>query len=238
MSPRNAQPQPERSFTVTVITDDVAAMSTWLADLPVQAVNLARAVAAPEQLAGGVVLLDARSRHLHLEAAHLMARAEMALVVIGPADDRDEGMRYLDLGALDYLSSQVPRSELLARLRAAARYADEVTDDWLFAGAVAVSLGRHEVRRDGQTIHLTPTEFALLEVLALRPGERVPHDDIIQRLWPERPPTARHLVRVYVRQLREKLEEHPSEPTIIRTASGGGYLLNAAVRSAHARESA
>ncbi len=226
MSTWDARGPSDTLFSVTAITDDTSFAAEWQAYLRVQVIDIARAVAAPEHLPHGVVLLDVRSRHRHLEAAHLIARTNLALVVLGPPGNSEEGMRYLDLGALDYLSSQVQPSELVARLRAAARYADQMTDDWMLAGPVAISLSRHEVRKSGHSVHLTPTEFALLEALAMRCGVAVPHETISEHLWPERPANARQALRVYVRQLREKLEDDPSEPRVILTEQGG-YRLDA-----------
>jgi two-component system KDP operon response regulator KdpE len=112
-----------------------------------------------------------------------------------------------------------------------------VSDDWLLAGSVAVSLSRHEVRRRGKTVHLTPTEYLVLEALAATPREAVSHRELTRRLWRPEPASARHSLRVYIRQLREKLEETPSAPTVILTVPGGGYCLNASVIADQARES-
>lgn len=224
------------SFTVAVISDDPWLRSRWLADIRTEALALGDATAAPERIQHRVVLLDVRERHRHLEAAHLVAKADLALVVFGPVGSGEEGMRYLDLGAVDYLSAQAQPSELVARLRAAARYAGQVADDWLVAGSVAVSLSRHEVRRDGRTVHLTPTEYLVLEALAATPRQAVSHEELTRRLWRPEPVTARHSLRVYIRQLREKLEEDPSQPAVILTIPGDGYCFNSP-EAIEARES-
>lgn len=176
-----------------------------------------------------VILVDARSEHHHDLVADLSRRSRRQVVVIGPPDESAQAMRYLDLGASDFFSSRTAPIERAARLRAAARRADDVTgdDDFdLVIGPVAISLRRHEVLKDGEPVRLTPNEYRVLEVLAERPDETISHRDLIARVWGPEYLSARHYLRIYIRQLREKLEVDPALPTLLKTEWGSGYTLS------------
>lgn len=220
------------SLSVGVISDDPDFLRELAGSLDLRRIPLERALLEPERMNVLVAVLDARSGHRHLEAARLVASAQIALVVYGPADDPHQSMRYLDLGADDYVSIRTRGTELEARIRAAGRYAG-ASDDWLVAGPVSISLSRQEVRRDGQPVHLTPNEYRLLEALASSPGEIVTHRELMARIWGPELLSAHHYLRVYVRQLREKLEDGQSDtPQILQTVPGSGYRLNAVASEA------
>jgi two-component system KDP operon response regulator KdpE len=181
------------------------------------------------QHAADVILIDARSEHHHDLVADLARRSRRQVVVIGPPDESAQAMRYLDLGASDFFSSRTAPIERSARLRAAARRADDVSneDDFdLVIGPVAISLRRHEVLKDGEPVRLTPNEYRVLEVLAERPDETISHRDLIARVWGPEYLSARHYLRIYIRQLREKLEVDPALPTLLKTEWGSGYTLS------------
>jgi two-component system, OmpR family, KDP operon response regulator KdpE len=153
----------------------------------------------------------------------------LQVVVYGAADRGAASLRYLDVGACDYISTRTAPMERSARIRAAARRSVRTLDDAhpdYQVGAITVSLGQHEVRKDGQLIPLTPNEFRLLEALLRRADQVIPHRDLMAHVWGPEHLTARHYLRVYIRQLREKLEDDPDAPQLILTEWGAGYRLN------------
>ena len=173
-----------------------------------------------------VIVVDATDAVRLGEVAALALGGTRGVVVVGPPNDATEAMRYLDLGASDYVSYRVLPAELIARVRAVARSTiSEQDDDTLVVGDVSVSLKRREVRKRGEPVRLTPNEFAVLEVLAEDPGELVTHHEIMSRVWGPEYAEARHYLRLYVRQIREKLEDDPAEPRVILTDWGTGYRL-------------
>jgi DNA-binding response OmpR family regulator len=148
------------------------------------------------------------------------------VVVYGPAASPD-ALRYLDLGAADYISARTSRVERAARLRAAARRnsARQVSDQDIVIQDITISLSRHEVRRNGELVHLTPHEFELLEVLLRHANQVVPHRKLMAQVWGAENTSSRHYLRIYIRQLRQKLERDPDDPAIIQTNWGRGYML-------------
>lgn len=188
------------------------------------------AVLTPEQAPGDagatpdLYVVDVRGVALASLVERLAHGGVQAVVVVGGAAGLDS-VPYLDAGASDYIPLGTPPNEFAARMRAAtrrtavrARAGDEVT-----AGAVVISIDRHEVRRSGALVALTPHEFQLLEVLVSTPNETVPHHKLMVRVWGVENATSRHYLRIYVRQLRKKLEVDPETPTVILTEWGRGY---------------
>ena len=194
-------------------------------EFEVQEISLRAALAAPEQLRLDVLLVDARHRTQIVPTARLVTEGTFSVVVMARPQDSVEAMKYLDVGALDVIWSGAAESEIRARIRSAARYAAGMESDWLTVGDLAISTKRHEIRRSGQTIRLTPTEFRLVEALLNAQGETVTHRNITLQVWGTADDSTRHQLRVYIRQLREKIEEDPGNPTVIVTDAGVGYRL-------------
>ncbi|MGI8858043.1 MAG: response regulator [Thermomicrobiales bacterium] len=146
------------------------------------------------------------------------------IVLSARGEDRDK-VTALDLGADDYLTKPFSMNELLARIRVALRHRPEqaVIDPVIHAGPVTIDLGRRLVTRDGAEVHLTPTEWQLLAELAHEAGKVLTQRMLLQRVWgPEYADEAQYL-RVYVNQLRRKLEADPPRPRILITEPGVGY---------------
>jgi two-component system KDP operon response regulator KdpE len=152
-------------------------------------------------------------------------RAPAIIVLSARGEDRDK-VTALDLGADDYLTKPFSMNELLARIRVALRHRPEMAttaDPVVHAGPVAVDLARRTVTRDGAEVHLTPTEWQLLLELARAAGKVLTQRMLLQRVWgPEFGDEAQYL-RVYINQLRRKLEEDPARPRILITEPGVGY---------------
>lgn len=214
-------------FPLAVVTEDGALLARFSAAFATRMVRLEDALAIPEQINAQVILIDVRAEHLHLQAARLATSAALAVVVLARPEETTQAMRYLDLGVTDVLWSSMSTAEMDARVRSAARYVSTVQDDWFSVRELSISLQRQEVRRGGSVIHLTPTEYQVLEVLVLRASKTVSHAEIMGQVWGPELLSARHYLRVYIRQLREKLEADPSDPQLILTVPGSGYLFNA-----------
>jgi two-component system KDP operon response regulator KdpE len=115
--------------------------------------------------------------------------------------------------------------ELLARLRAALRrsHADEPVPPIQRFGDLEVDLAKRLVTRGGEPVHLTPTEYGLLEALVANPGKLLTHQWLLRRVWGQGYGQESHYLRVYVRSLRRKLGDAAAAPTLILTEPGVGY---------------
>ena len=137
-------------------------------------------------------------------------------------------MAALDQGADDYLTKPFGMAELLARLRVVLRRERVGVPEQLTAGDVTIDLRRYLVYRGGHEVHLTPTEFDLLRVLASEAGGRVlTHRQLLERVWGSYAAENSQQLRVYINYLRRKLEADPRHPQLIVTEPGVGYRLKA-----------
>jgi two-component system KDP operon response regulator KdpE len=148
-----------------------------------------------------------------------------AIIVLSARGDERDKVTALDLGADDYLTKPFGMSELLARIRVALRHRPEAAtaEPVVHVGALTIDLALRTVTRGAEAIHLTPTEWQLIEELARNPGKVLTQRMLLQRVWgPDYAEEAQYL-RVYVNQLRRKLEADPAHPRIIITEPGVGY---------------
>lgn len=153
--------------------------------------------------------------------------SQVPVVVLSARGTSDDKVEALDAGADDYVTKPFGMDELLARLRAAARRgrADE-TPPVVETAAFTVDLAERRVRRaDGQDVRLTPTEWHMLEVLARHVGKVVGRRELLQELRGPVLDRETHYLRVYVAQLRRKLEPDPAHPRHLITEPGRGYRL-------------
>jgi len=153
----------------------------------------------------------------------------LPVVVLGAGGDEDEVVWYLDAGAADYVMGPVSPAHLSALLRVVLRHtAKNATGGVIQAGDLEVDLDRHEVRRDGRTVRVTPTEFQLLRVLAERAGQPCSHRMLLERVWGDEFAACRHYLSLYIGYLRKKLEDDPKRPRLLVTHWGVGYRLRGA----------
>ena len=150
--------------------------------------------------------------------------SQVPVIVLSARHGSDDKVQALDVGADDYVTKPFGMDELLARLRAAVRrsaadqpLAPVVTD------AFTVDLAATQVRRDGEEVRLTPTEWRLLEALVSRPGRLVSQRQLLREGWGPGYVAETHYLRVYVAGLRRKLEADPSRPRHLLTEPGMGY---------------
>ena len=151
--------------------------------------------------------------------------SDVPVIVISVRDRQTDKVEALDAGADDYVTKPFAMEELLARLRAALRrtHAEEPTPAVLHFGHVVVDLGRRLVEVAGERVHLTKTEWALLEALATNPGKLLTHQWLLRRVWGPGYAEESHYLRVYVRALRRKLGDEATAPKLILTEPGVGY---------------
>ncbi|GAA2980499.1 two-component system KDP operon response regulator KdpE [Microbacterium terrae] len=147
------------------------------------------------------------------------------LVISGRTGSADK-VEALDAGADDYVTKPFQIDELLARLRALARRATASVDEPVVRfGDVEVDLATKTVTRSGERVHLTPTEWRMLEFLARNPGSLVTRQSILKDIWGTDQVNDTGYLRLYMSQLRKKLERDPGSPVHLLTESGMGYRL-------------
>ena len=156
--------------------------------------------------------------------ARLRGWSQVPVIVLSVREAEREKVRALDLGADDYLVKPFGIAELLARIRASLRRArEEVGQPTVRHEDLVIDLARHRVHRGDAEIHLTPTEYDLLAYLATHRGKVLTHQMILHRVWgPEYDGEVQYL-RVFVSQLRRKIEPDPRNPRFLLTELGVGY---------------
>src|SRR5712692_7687050 len=171
--------------------------------------------------------------------------SQVPIIILSARTDEKQKVQALDLGADDYLTKPFNSEELLARVRACLRRAANASEGMNVQqpevltsedGYVSIDILRRQVRAGAQEIKLTPTEFELLHQLMLHAGKVMTHRTLLRAVWgPEYGEEADYL-RVYVRQLRLKIEKVPSQPKYILTEPGVGYVFRPQVMVTHVDE--
>lgn len=154
------------------------------------------------------------------------------IIVLSTVGAEQTKIRALDLGADDYLEMPFSMGEFLARVRSALRrWSVQKSNNpgqerVIAAGDLLIDYDSHQVQLDGEEVHLTPTEFRLLQFLAQNQGKVMSHRKILQAVWGAEYGDEREYLRVYVSQLRHKIERDALNPTYIITEPGVGYRFN------------
>jgi len=152
--------------------------------------------------------------------------SRVPIIVLSVRDSEKDKVSALDKGADDYLTKPFGIEELLARIRVALRHAEQSignTQSVIKVGPVTVDLARHIVTRSGEEIRVTATEFKLLAYLASHADRVLTHKAILVHVWGFTESDHVEYLRVYIGQLRKKLESNPDEPQILLTEPGVGY---------------
>ena len=152
--------------------------------------------------------------------------SEIPVLVLSARSAEEEKVAALDAGADDYLTKPFGAAELLARVRAHLRRqarGGAADTQVLDCGDLRVDLGRRVVERRGAEVHLTPIEFRLLACLLAHPDRVLTHRQILKSVWGPAHTEDAHYVRVYMGQLRKKIEADPARPRHLITESGVGY---------------
>jgi two-component system, OmpR family, KDP operon response regulator KdpE len=155
--------------------------------------------------------------------------AATPVIVISARGLETDKVGALDAGADDYLTKPFGVGELLARIRVALRHASRSSDDpadpVFTQGELTVDLARRQVFVAGAEVHLTPTEYKLLTLLVRHAGKVVTQRHALREVWGPNYATQTHYLRVYMAQLRHKLEREPARPRLLLTEPGVGYRL-------------
>jgi two-component system KDP operon response regulator KdpE len=204
----------EARFTTVEAEDGLVALRTIYAERP-------EAVVTDLRVPG----LDGLDLVLVLRAA-----CDIPILVQAPTSDPRITARLLDTGADDVVEKGCASAELVARLRAAIRRykrqgGEQQSRQTIRTGVLTIDRPSRTVTKRDQLVHLTPTEYRLLEALASRPGQVAPHRFLLSTTWGEAYVDDTHYLRVYMGYLRSKLEDNPAEPRYLLNEWGIGYRL-------------
>lgn len=200
-----------RGFEVIEAANGMEALSLWDAEQP------------------QLLILDVMMPRMDgLEVCRrVRERSTVPIMVLTAMDADSDKVAAFDLGADDYLCKPFSVDELLARVRAVLRRADWSTvppaPGVRRYGDLMIDLDGHLVQLRGETVPLTPTEFALLAQLVASPNKAIPHQTLLQRVWGSGYSGEAEYLRVYIGRLRKKLEADPSNPRRLLTEPGIGY---------------
>jgi two-component system KDP operon response regulator KdpE len=146
------------------------------------------------------------------------------IIILTVRNSEDDIIHALDKGANDYLTKPFRSGELLARIRSAIRLKNEKTNIPLLEfGSLKIDFVNHVVRKNDEIIKLTSTEFSLLSILSKNHGRVMTHQFLLKEIWGYNYLDQTQYLRVFVAQLRKKIEDNPSKPVLMITESGIGY---------------
>ncbi len=148
------------------------------------------------------------------------------VIVLTAADDENTKVKLLDSGADDYLTKPFSSAELMARVRVALRHYGHLEATPVFTSSdLKVDLNSRQVEVDGAEVKLTKTEFELLQRLVREAGKVVPQAKLLKEIWGVLSQEESHYLRIYIKQLRKKIEKNPAKPVHILTEPGVGYRI-------------
>ena len=146
------------------------------------------------------------------------------IIVLSVRNAEDDIVTALDRGANDYLTKPFRSGELIARIRAAIRFSEEKMDTPLLQfGSLSIDMANHVVRKNDEIIKLTSTEFSLLALLARNQGRVLTHQFLLKEIWGYSYLEQTQYLRVFIAQLRKKIEDDAARPVYLITESGIGY---------------
>ena len=157
-------------------------------------------------------------------ATALRGWSQVPIVVLSARDTEPVKVAALDAGADDYVTKPFAMNEFLARLRAALRRAAPTEQERVIStDDFEIDLGAKQIHRNGTALHLTPTEWQIVEVLTRQRGRLVTQQQLLQQVWGPQYEKETHYLRIYMSQIRRKLEPDPSRPRYFITEPGMGY---------------
>lgn len=222
---------------LVLVVEDEPQMRRFLrASLASQGFRLVEAASAREALALAtghnpeMILLDLGLPDLDgIAVTHELRQWSRAPIIVISARGREaDKVEALDAGADDYLTKPFGVNELLARIRVALRHAHQAGGSPLpvsEVGPLRVDLARRQVSLEGEELHLTPIEYRLLTLLVQHAGKVLTHTHLLNEVWGPGHSQQTHYLRVYMAQLRRKLERDPARPRLLVTEPGIGYRL-------------
>ena len=152
--------------------------------------------------------------------------SDIPVLILTVRDQEKEKIDALDAGADDYITKPFSVGELLARMRVSLRRAAHAGDEPIIVcGNLSIDLAQRRVLVENQEIKLTPTEYEIMKILAQNSGKVLTHRQLLKAVWGDTYSDDTHYIRVYIGQLRRKIEPNPTQPHYIITESGVGYRL-------------
>lgn len=153
--------------------------------------------------------------------------SQVPILILSSRDDERGKVAALDAGADDYITKPFGAEELLARIRTAMRHRvqQQGVQPVFTSGALSVDLVRRRISLAGVEIKLSPKEYEILQQLVIHAGKVLTHKHLMHAVWGSEPNMDVQYLRIYIRQLRQKLEVDPQQPTLILTEPGVGYRL-------------
>ncbi|MHC1758262.1 MAG: response regulator [Negativicutes bacterium] len=152
--------------------------------------------------------------------------SDVPILILTARDQEKEKIDALDAGADDYITKPFSMGELLARMRVSVRRSTHTGEDPVIqCGDLSIDLAQRRVTVDTQEIKLTPTEYDIIKILAQNAGKVLTHRQLLKAVWGDTYSDDTHYIRVYIGQLRRKIEPNPTQPRYIITESGVGYRL-------------
>ncbi|MCX6238481.1 MAG: response regulator [Bacteroidia bacterium] len=149
---------------------------------------------------------------------------EKPILILSVRNSEEDIIKALDNGANDYLTKPFRTGELLARIRVAIRQSQGNSDNPILVfGSLIIDLANHTARKNNELIKLTSTEFSLLALLAKNEGRVLTHQYILKEVWGMGYVEQTQYLRVFIAQLRKKVEDEPTKPRLLNTESGIGY---------------
>lgn len=233
----SSPPVGHHDVSVLLIEDEPEIRRFLRATLPPQGYRLHEATTGQDGLAQAaarnpdLVLLDLGLPDIDgLEVARRLREwARTPIIVLTARGQEQQKIEALDAGADDYITKPFGVGELLARMRVALRHAARTSerepDEVFTVGSLRVDLLRRQVFVAEKEVHLTPIEYRLLTTLIRHAGKVVTHRQLLKDVWGPLHVEEAHYTRVYMRQLRNKLEENPARPRFLMTELGVGYRL-------------
>lgn len=182
------------------------------------------ALAASQQPA--LVILDLGLPDIDgLDVLHMLREwYQKPIIILSVRNSEEDIVKALDNGANDYLTKPFRTGELLARIRVAIRQSQGIADKpVLDFGTLSIDIANHTVRKDNELIKLTSTEYSLLALLAKNEGRVLTHQYILKQVWGMGYIEQTQYLRVFIAQLRKKIEDDPAKPKLLNTESGIGY---------------
>ena len=152
---------------------------------------------------------------------------EKPIIILSVRNSEEDIVQALDKGANDYLTKPFHTGELLARIRVTIRQSQGLAEKPILEyGSLSIDIANHIVRKDNELLKLTATEFSLLALLARNEGRVLTHQYILKEIWGMGYIEQPQYLRVFIAQLRKKIEDNPSSPRLINTESGIGYRFS------------
>jgi two-component system KDP operon response regulator KdpE len=226
---------PEKTAIILVVDDEASIRQALRVTLGKIGFEVAEAATGEEALASihsaqyDAVLLDMNMPGMGGMAACREIRRVapgLPILMLTIRDNQDDKVEALESGADDYVTKPFHMRELTARVRAAIRRSrinDEPPEDVVRVGEVSLDPGRRLVSKRGLAIHLTPKEFDLLHYLMINSGKPIAHSRLLTAVWGAEYGGELEYLRTFVRQLRKKIEDDPSQPTYLITEMWFGY---------------